>query len=79
MSRQLFRILVAANTARDLGGRLMAMTIWGRKAAGGSYSAIAALTNIPATILAFFIYDTFLSSSSRSTSCVLAPRYRTGT
>ncbi|KAI9566779.1 aquaporin-like protein [Boletus coccyginus] len=57
---------IAANTARDVGGRMMAMTIWGRQAAGGPYAAIAALTNIPATILSFFLYDTFLCSSSRT-------------
>ncbi|KAH0833311.1 aquaporin-like protein [Lanmaoa asiatica] len=57
---------LAANTARDLGARLMAMTIWGRQAAGGPYAAITALTNIPATLLAFFFYDTFLGSSSRT-------------
>ena len=51
----------------------MAMTIWGREAAGGPYAAIAALTNIPATLLAFFIYDTFLCSSSRSTSLAFSP------
>ncbi|KAG9315326.1 aquaporin-like protein [Chiua virens] len=57
---------LAANTARDLGGRLMAMTIWGRQASGGPYAAIAALTNIPATLLAFFLYDTLLCSSTRT-------------
>ncbi|KAG8213007.1 aquaporin-like protein [Butyriboletus roseoflavus] len=62
---------IAANTARDVGGRLMAMTIWGRQAAGGPYAAIAAITNIPATLLAFFVYDTFLSSCSR----VLTPQH----
>jgi hypothetical protein len=45
-------ITVAANSARDIGARLMALTIWGKQAAGGSYAAIAALTNILATILA---------------------------
>ncbi|KAF8554379.1 aquaporin-like protein [Imleria badia] len=57
---------VAANTARDVGARMMAMSIWGLRAAGGPYAAISALTNIPATILAFLLYDTFLSSSSRT-------------
>jgi glycerol uptake facilitator-like aquaporin len=57
---------IAANTARDVGGRLMALTIWGYHAAGGPYAAISALTNIPATVLAFFLYDTFFSSSSRT-------------
>jgi len=57
---------IAANTARDLGGRLMALTIWGTQAAGGPYAAITALTNIPATVIAFFLYDAFLGSSSRT-------------
>ncbi|KAG6330924.1 hypothetical protein ID866_8164 [Astraeus odoratus] len=57
---------IAANTARDLGGRLMALTIWGVQASGGPYAAISALTNIPATILAFFVYDLFLGSSTRT-------------
>ncbi|KAH0833437.1 aquaporin-like protein [Lanmaoa asiatica] len=57
---------IAANTARDVGGRMMAMTIWGRQATGGLYAAIAALTNIPATVLAFFVYDTLLGSCSRT-------------
>ncbi|KAG1747223.1 aquaporin-like protein [Suillus paluster] len=57
---------VATNTARDLGGRLMAMTIWGSKASGGTYAAIAALTNIPATICAALVYELFLGSATRT-------------
>lgn len=56
---------LAANSARDLGGRFMAMTIWGAKASGGRYAAIAALTNIPATLLAAAIYEFILSDSKR--------------
>ncbi|TDL25876.1 aquaporin-like protein [Rickenella mellea] len=56
---------LAANAARDLGGRLMAMTIWGKQASGGSYAAIAALTNIPATLLAATFYEFFFTDSSR--------------
>jgi len=56
---------LAANTARDLGGRFMAMTIWGTEAAGGRYAAIAALTNIPATVFAAFVYEMFLGSHTR--------------
>ncbi|KAF8071978.1 putative aquaporin 2 [Lyophyllum atratum] len=59
---------LVANSARDLGGRLMAMTIWGSQAAGGPYSAIAALTNIPATLFAAFIYEFFLTDSDRVVS-----------
>ena len=63
-----FSDLVAANTARDLGGRLAAIAIWGTKANGGSYAAIAALTNIPATVLAYSFYEFVLKDSSRGTS-----------
>lgn len=45
----------------------MAMTIWGPKASGGAYAAISALTNTPATILAFAVYDFLLGSSTRGT------------
>ncbi|KAI0633651.1 aquaporin-like protein [Trametes polyzona] len=56
---------VATNAARDVGSRLMAMTIWGTAASGGSYAAIAALTNIPATLLAVVFYEFVLADSSR--------------
>ncbi|EIW63166.1 aquaporin-like protein [Trametes versicolor FP-101664 SS1] len=56
---------VATNAARDVGSRLMAMTIWGMPASGGSYAAIAALTNIPATLLAAVFYEVVLADSSR--------------
>ncbi|KAI9439990.1 aquaporin-like protein [Lactarius indigo] len=62
---------VAANTARDVGGRLAAIAIWGTKANGGSYAAIAALTNILATFLAYSLYEFVLKDSSRGTSCTL--------
>ncbi|EPS95510.1 hypothetical protein FOMPIDRAFT_1152048, partial [Fomitopsis schrenkii] len=56
---------VAANSARDLGGRLAVLTLWGTPAAGGSYAAIAALTNIPATIAGGIFYYFILSDSDR--------------
>jgi len=56
---------LAANTARDVGGRLAAIAIWGTKASGGSYAAIAALTNILATTLAYTLYEFILKDSSR--------------
>ncbi|KAF5381946.1 hypothetical protein D9615_004347 [Tricholomella constricta] len=56
---------IALNSARDVGGRLLAVTIWGPQAAGGKYAAIAALTNIPATLLGAFIYEFFLTDSDR--------------
>ncbi|KAI4521766.1 aquaporin-like protein [Schizophyllum commune Tattone D] len=60
---------LAANAARDVGGRLAAMTIYGREASGGSYAAIAALTNIPAMFLAYIIYEFLLMDTDRGTSC----------
>ena len=73
---------VALNTARDMGSRLMAITIWGLPgkaniiivhihstrsciAGGGSYAAIAGLTNIPATLFAACIYEFLLTDSDR--------------
>jgi hypothetical protein len=58
--------IVAANTGRDLGGRMVAIAVWGTRACGDSrYAAIAALTNIPATLLAVTVYETFLADSAR--------------
>ena len=56
---------VAANSARDVGGRLAVLTLWGTPAAGGSYAAIAALTNIPATIAGGIFYYFIFSDSDR--------------
>jgi len=57
---------LSANAARDLGGRFAAMTIWGKEASGPSgYAAIAALTNIPATILACIVYELMFVDSDR--------------
>jgi len=56
---------LSANSARDVGARFFAMTIWGRQASGGSYAAIAALTNIPATLFGAFLYEIFLTDSDR--------------
>ncbi|KAI0683379.1 aquaporin-like protein [Cytidiella melzeri] len=56
---------LSTNTARDLGTRFAAMSIWGTDAAGGKYAAIAALANIPATILGAVFYEVFLLDSSR--------------
>ncbi|KAI0743405.1 aquaporin-like protein [Daedaleopsis nitida] len=60
------RVGVATNSARDVGARLMALTVWGIDAGGGPYAAITALTNIPATMLAAVIYETFLADYSRT-------------
>ena len=75
---------VSLNAARDVGGRLAAITIWGMDgelpiqrtkgrenkltiypAKGGSYSAITALVNIPATMLGATIYELFVVDSDR--------------
>jgi len=56
---------LAANTARDVGGRLAAISIWGTRASGGRYAAIAALTNIPATVSAYALYEFIFKDSSR--------------
>ncbi|TRM64676.1 putative aquaporin 2 [Schizophyllum amplum] len=56
---------LAANAARDVGGRLAAMTIWGMDASGGAYAAIAALTNIPAMLLAYVMYELLLMDTDR--------------
>ncbi|EIN03700.1 aquaporin-like protein [Punctularia strigosozonata HHB-11173 SS5] len=63
---------LALNTARDMAGRLAVLTLWGTKAAGGRYAAIAALTNIPATMLAAAVYEFMFTDSSR----VLTPAAR---
>ena len=65
MTDFLFVFLVAANTARDVGGRLAAVAIWGTKANGGRYAAIAALTNIVATLAAYASYEFIFKDSSR--------------
>jgi len=56
---------LAANPARDLGGRLAAMTIWGKGAAGGKYAAIAALTAFVATPIGVLIHELFLTDYAR--------------
>lgn len=43
------------------------MTIWGTDASGGAYAAIAALTNIPATICGALFYEFICLDSSRGT------------
>lgn len=43
----------------------MVLTIWGKAASGGSYAAIAALTNIPATICGALFYEFVFADSAR--------------
>ncbi|KAF8972131.1 aquaporin-like protein [Flammula alnicola] len=59
---------LSLNAARDVGARLAAMSIWGTAAGGTSYSAIAALVNIPATLLGVLIYEFFIVDSDRVVS-----------
>ena len=70
--RLLLSTTVATNTARDLGARLMTLTIWGMKAGGGAYAAIAALTNIVGTLVAITFYEFILTDSARGTSPIPA-------
>jgi len=56
---------VALNSARAGGGLLAALTLYGTAASGGKYTAIATLTNIPATIFGVFLYEIFLTDSDR--------------
>jgi glycerol uptake facilitator-like aquaporin len=65
VASSLSRHSVSANAARDVGGRLAALTIWGKDAAGGKYAAIAALTNFVAMIVAVVFYEVFFTDSSR--------------
>lgn len=50
---------IVTNTARDLGARFACGAIWGSECFPAKYSALAALTNIPATLFAVAVY-TFL-------------------
>ena len=60
-------VLVALNAARDVGGRLAALTLFGRGASGGSYAAIASLTNIVGSMCGALFYEFILADSSRGT------------
>ncbi|KAI0633650.1 aquaporin-like protein [Trametes polyzona] len=57
---------LAANSARDLGGRFAALALFGKGASGGNYAALSALTNIPATLLAGVFYEVILNDSTRT-------------
>jgi glycerol uptake facilitator-like aquaporin len=48
---------IATNAARDFGARCAAAAIWGKGAFPSPYSAISALTNIPATLCAVAFYE----------------------
>lgn len=68
---------LAANTARDVGGRLAAIAIWGTRASGGRYAAIAALTNILATVAAYAFYEFIFKDSNRALT-VIGKEYHDG-
>ncbi|KAK9898985.1 aquaporin-like protein [Cystobasidium minutum MCA 4210] len=55
----------ALNTARDLGGRFAAGVIWGRGAFPADYTALAALTNILATICGAAFQFFIMADSTR--------------
>ena len=59
---------VAANSARDVGARLVCGMFWGKECFPSGYSALAALTNIPATLLGVALYTFFLSDTRRPPS-----------
>ncbi|GAC72099.1 aquaporin [Moesziomyces antarcticus T-34] len=61
---------VAANTARDLGARFVCGMFWGDQCFPAGYSALAALTNIPATLVGCGIYTFFLSDTRRPPATV---------
>ncbi|TBU30208.1 aquaporin-like protein [Dichomitus squalens] len=63
---------VAANAARDLGGRFAALTLFGKGAGGGAYAALAALTNIPAILLAGLFYEVVFADHTRG-ACPTCP------
>ncbi|GAA6058919.1 hypothetical protein JCM10212_002871 [Sporobolomyces blumeae] len=58
---------VALNNARDMGGRMACAVMYGSKCytASPGYTAIAALTTFPATIIGVAIQTLFLSDSAR--------------
>ena len=66
---------LAANAARDLGGRFAALTLFGTSAAGGRYAAISALMSVPATLIAGLFYELVFNNSARSTSHLPAPPF----
>jgi len=56
---------IVTNTARDVGARFACGAIWGRECFPTKYSALAALTNIPASFFGISIYTFFLSDTRR--------------
>lgn len=62
---------IALNTARDVGARFACGAIYGSQCFPAKYTALAALTNIPATIIAVALY-TFIFSDSRRPPAPLA-------
>ncbi|TKY86197.1 hypothetical protein EX895_005022 [Sporisorium graminicola] len=61
---------IAANTARDLGARFACGMFWGSECFPAKYSALSALTNIPATLIGVGIYTFFLSDTRRPPATV---------
>jgi len=57
---------ISLNTARDIGGRIFAVAIYGTEAAGGPYAAIAALVNIPGIVFGAYLFEVFLTDSDRA-------------
>lgn len=61
---------VAANSARDVGARFVCGMFWGNECFPSGYTALAALTNIPATLIGCGIYTFFLSDTRRPPATV---------
>lgn len=55
---------ISTNLARDLGTRIVAAIFYGGDAFG-SYSAIAILVNVPATLFSTLVYELILRDSFR--------------
>lgn len=55
-----------SNMAKDVGGRMAALCLWGTGAGGGGYSAISALASIPASILGGLFYELILADHTRA-------------
>lgn len=56
---------IVTNSARDVGARFACGAIWGSECFPSRYTALAALTNIPASLFGIAIYTFFLSDTRR--------------
>ncbi|SOV03848.1 related to aquaporin 3 [Ustilago sp. UG-2017a] len=61
---------VAANSARDVGARFVCGMFWGKECFPSAYTVLAALTNVPATLIGCGIYTFLLSDTRRPPATV---------